>query len=325
MASSIVHRTRLLGAEGLDGIDGGGAARGQIAGEERGGDEAERSGAVGDWIHGAHLEEQGRHQTHSDDGDYEPASYADAGQREAVANEHAGERLVLRAESHANADFAGALRDGVRDNAVDADDAEQQSHAAGNAKHDEREGGSRHGALVEKVQCVNVGERKIRIQGPDPLANFVQETLRAGARAAKYEGHFAHGHGVIAFKVIHQERPIDNSGGWFADAFIVNIADDADDFPPVVLGANADALAERGGGIIPKFASYVFRNHSDRQFLVGIVPGDFSAGHQRRADSIQVFLRNERSEEHTSELQSQSNLVCRLLLEQKKFSNQTDF
>src|SRR5688572_32709646 len=29
-----------------------------------------------------------------------------------------------------------------------------------------------------------------------------------------------------------------------------------------------------------------------------------------------------RSEEHTSELQSQSNLVCRLLLEKKKISNQ---
>src|SRR5688572_31432013 len=32
-------------------------------------------------------------------------------------------------------------------------------------------------------------------------------------------------------------------------------------------------------------------------------------------------LRNERSEEHTSELQSQSNLVCRLLLEKKKKKN----
>src|SRR3989475_7285653 len=31
-----------------------------------------------------------------------------------------------------------------------------------------------------------------------------------------------------------------------------------------------------------------------------------------------VALRRERSEEHTSELQSQSNLVCRLLLEKKK-------
>src|SRR2546430_10135086 len=32
-------------------------------------------------------------------------------------------------------------------------------------------------------------------------------------------------------------------------------------------------------------------------------------------------LRSRRSEEHTSELQSQSNLVCRLLLEKKKKKN----
>src|SRR2546427_13180173 len=35
-------------------------------------------------------------------------------------------------------------------------------------------------------------------------------------------------------------------------------------------------------------------------------------------NSQELLLRNERSEEHTSELQSQSNLVCRLLLEKKK-------
>src|SRR5438270_9545652 len=32
---------------------------------------------------------------------------------------------------------------------------------------------------------------------------------------------------------------------------------------------------------------------------------------------------NDRSEEHTSELQSQSNLVCRLLLEKKKYKQHT--
>src|SRR2546427_4613563 len=38
-----------------------------------------------------------------------------------------------------------------------------------------------------------------------------------------------------------------------------------------------------------------------------------------------VVQKNEiRSEEHTSELQSQSNLVCRLLLEKKKNKNNTD-
>src|SRR2546430_12071042 len=34
--------------------------------------------------------------------------------------------------------------------------------------------------------------------------------------------------------------------------------------------------------------------------------------------SLRTFRNEQRSEEHTSELQSQSNLVCRLLLEKKK-------
>src|SRR2546427_3448914 len=40
----------------------------------------------------------------------------------------------------------------------------------------------------------------------------------------------------------------------------------------------------------------------------------------RRCKSPRTFARS-RSEEHTSELQSQSNLVCRLLLEKKKQKN----
>src|SRR2546427_5642541 len=39
--------------------------------------------------------------------------------------------------------------------------------------------------------------------------------------------------------------------------------------------------------------------------------------------SVLVGERLGRSEEHTSELQSQSNLVCRLLLEKKKKNNKT--
>src|SRR2546430_7167502 len=39
---------------------------------------------------------------------------------------------------------------------------------------------------------------------------------------------------------------------------------------------------------------------------------------QRNGHYGRTFVRLVRSEEHTSELQSQSNLVCRLLLEKKK-------
>src|SRR2546430_12052080 len=43
------------------------------------------------------------------------------------------------------------------------------------------------------------------------------------------------------------------------------------------------------------------------------------AGRERLREAVHVRPRRQsRSEEHTSELQSQSNLVCRLLLEKKK-------
>src|SRR2546427_3390191 len=45
---------------------------------------------------------------------------------------------------------------------------------------------------------------------------------------------------------------------------------------------------------------------------------DRSRGPRRRPQRQRVVCPTRRSEEHTSELQSQSNLVCRLLLEKKK-------
>src|SRR2546430_6781688 len=45
------------------------------------------------------------------------------------------------------------------------------------------------------------------------------------------------------------------------------------------------------------------------------------AAHFPRARGAPQGARGKRSEEHTSELQSQSNLVCRLLLEKKKKKN----
>src|SRR2546430_2679811 len=49
--------------------------------------------------------------------------------------------------------------------------------------------------------------------------------------------------------------------------------------------------------------------------------GGFAERPCRPASPHAGASRSSRSEEHTSELQSQSNLVCRLLLEKKKFTN----
>src|SRR2546426_4775655 len=61
--------------------------------------------------------------------------------------------------------------------------------------------------------------------------------------------------------------------------------------------------------------------------LFGYKKGAFTDAHEPKRGLIEVadggtlFL--DRSEEHTSELQSPCNLVCRLLLEKKKNNNQT--
>src|SRR5437016_8718409 len=47
-----------------------------------------------------------------------------------------------------------------------------------------------------------------------------------------------------------------------------------------------------------------------------------NTGDQRSATLASVHMEVERSEEHTSELQSLTNLVCRLLLEKKKQKEQ---
>src|SRR5690606_40692368 len=50
----------------------------------------------------------------------------------------------------------------------------------------------------------------------------------------------------------------------------------------------------------------------------GGVPLDITALPLDDKTTYELFARGDRSEEHTSELQSRENLVCRLLLEKKK-------
>src|SRR2546430_9672050 len=52
----------------------------------------------------------------------------------------------------------------------------------------------------------------------------------------------------------------------------------------------------------------------------GIFWGEYFDNSER----AEVHIYGSRSEEHTSELQSQSNIVCRLLLEKQKMTNSTD-
>src|SRR5256886_3789625 len=63
-------------------------------------------------------------------------------------------------------------------------------------------------------------------------------------------------------------------------------------------------------------------NNADGGFSAGddmrVLIRDFRSDERAVASTIGTVMALLRSEEHTSELQSQSNLVCRLLLEKKK-------
>src|SRR2546427_5085317 len=68
---------------------------------------------------------------------------------------------------------------------------------------------------------------------------------------------------------------------------------------------------------LPGMANHFYRERVDQHLRIGMRAIDIlrEGGTQRL---------HSRSEEHTSELQSQSNLVCRLLLEKKKKKKKRD-
>src|SRR2546430_11568936 len=74
--------------------------------------------------------------------------------------------------------------------------------------------------------------------------------------------------------------------------------------------ALGDAVADAAQGFVERLA---------RDFLRPAAHlGGRAARESQHHDAGRIHAVDHRSEEHTSELQSQSNLVCRLLLEKKK-------
>src|SRR5438034_6361255 len=67
----------------------------------------------------------------------------------------------------------------------------------------------------------------------------------------------------------------------------------------------------------PRFLSLATREKLAKAMRSGIVVPQGLIAHGR-GEAFDYLLGEERSEEHTSELQSHSDLVCRLLLEKKK-------
>src|SRR2546427_436306 len=97
----------------------------------------------------------------------------------------------------------------------------------------------------------------------------------------------------------------------------------ASDFPsrpvrvisPYAAGGGPDVQLRQAGPVLGEILgqSIVIEN---KVGAAGVLAAQYVA--QQPADGYTCLMGSNRSEEHTSELQSQSNLVCRLLLEKKK-------
>src|SRR2546427_2714384 len=83
-------------------------------------------------------------------------------------------------------------------------------------------------------------------------------------------------------------------------------------FPYTTLFRSVDEVEKEFPGEAKRRAQKVSSGIRDQHKAIMILAA------ARGGDTPEAVVRPERSEEHTSELQSQSNLVCRLLLEKKK-------
>src|SRR2546430_7220438 len=86
-------------------------------------------------------------------------------------------------------------------------------------------------------------------------------------------------------------------------------------FPYTTLFRSAEHEAHEGIVRAEQLAHFRERPGEPHRLVLGI---DRRGGKQALLDLREARIVELRSEEHTSELQSQSNLVCRLLLEKKK-------
>src|SRR5438093_7546259 len=68
----------------------------------------------------------------------------------------------------------------------------------------------------------------------------------------------------------------------------------------------------------PGVAARIFKTLGDAAINVDMIVQNISHGTGAPATDLSFTVDKARSEEHTSELQSLTNLVCRLLLEKKK-------
>src|SRR2546429_5028737 len=87
------------------------------------------------------------------------------------------------------------------------------------------------------------------------------------------------------------------------------------------LAGNANALAIAAHASLENAVDMQLRSNFSNGFLRGLVLDGGSSRDHAQSLGVELSEMRDRSEEHTSELQSRLHLVCRLLLEKKKLAS----
>src|SRR5437879_8968295 len=155
--------TRLFFAEGDGGVHAGGAAGGEVGGEEDDEGEQRTDDGVGVWVGWTDAEKEGAHQARDGERGHESDSDADGDEAGALTEDHAKDLERRGTESHANADFAGAARDGIGDDAIHADGGEEESDASERGEKKHGKARLNDGVADERGERRGPGGRQLRL------------------------------------------------------------------------------------------------------------------------------------------------------------------
>ena len=182
-----------------------------------------------------------------------PERDADSGQFRAVSKDETTHVGSFRkgGETHAHTDLTCPLRYGVRDHAIDTDDAEYKRDPGGDSKHHECEGGPGRRAVQELSERRDVGDGEVPVDRPDRVADLFEKSGRTCPAGAHRKTHRPADEEVLSPEVPLHHRPEHRRACFPGHTVIMNVADDAYYLAPGRVTPDADAFAERGARLLP--------------------------------------------------------------------------
>ena len=227
------NRSLSVGAEGAGGVGEGGAAGGDDAGDGGSGGQGEDGEDENGRVNGFDFVELRFHKTNTEKGRGDADGEAEKRLAEGAAHDHGDDTGGASAQSHANADFGGASRDGVGGEAVEAKRGEKKSEDAeerGEAG-DETVFGELFGDLL--VEGLKFHDSEIGIDLgeslPGELLHVGDWSLRLEDDGAGVEGDVAFHGAFVARGALHHGIEV-HAVVIPAYGLVDSVFDDADDF-----------------------------------------------------------------------------------------------